>query len=273
MNNNFIIREDKLDILIAYHQNSDEIRRYFPIDNFLLDQNFLQPTNIFSGETPILTKPKKNILFNIFNTESSNDEDINEYDIDNAIKLYESMPLNRVQAFEPRLWAYLCHGPFYEFVRARYKPNLNRVNYNLENYYNEKDEVKELIKRFIENRFFTTGIRSLRRNGIASLWWAAELTHSPWERYNGIEKNNKDKFHYTKIILEQPNIYQQTFERTYGRETELVFHLLDFIHDNNLGRSEYEKLIMRLNSDLSYRIFSIQIPSDIKQNIEKLAMT
>ena len=84
------------------------------------------------------------------------------------------------------------------------------------------------MRNYIKRRFFTSGIASIRRNGIAALWWACDLTCTPWVKYSDIDKGKKDDYHYTKIILERPDLYLNTFERIYGREIPLVFYLLDF---------------------------------------------
>lgn len=258
-----------LHILEAYHESDVDIKRYFPTDEFDLKKNFIQQAKIFNNEPPKLKIPKRSFFGKML---GRNNDDYNEDDLDNAIMLYEAMRLNRVQASDPRLWAYLCHGPYYEFVRKRYAPNAKGVSYDLINFYNEKLEIQTTIRNYVKTRFFSTGVRDLRRNGLASLWWASELTYAPWEKYPEIQKSTKDDYHYTKIILESPDIYQQTFERIFGREPYLVFYLLDYINDNNLGRNEYRALIRKLNSNLSYNIFSIQSPKEIKNNIDKLAI-
>ena len=269
MNYNYIIKEELLPTLEDYHNNSNEIKRYFSKENFDLSEKFLQREKVFEGNLPILKTPKRSI----FNRRKATDDSHNKDDLENAIMLYESMKLNKVQASDPRLFAYLCHGPFYKFVRNRYSPEKSFRVYDLDNYYNENEEVQTTMRNYIDNRFFVGKNRDLRRNGIGALWWACELTHSPWEKFDNIVKKNKDKYHYTKIILDKPDIYQTIFERVYGRETPLIFHLLDFIVDNNLGRKEYQKLTMRLNSQLAFNIFSTQSEDAIKSNFSKLMNT
>ena len=154
--------------------------------------------NIFTGERPDLKKPKKSLI-NSFLGGTTMESDHTEYDYENSINLYESMKLNRVQACDKRLWAYLCHGPFYNYIKNRYKPNRANQIFEVNKFdeYNEKDQ--GTVKNYIKRRFFTgTDNRTLRRNGVALLWWAAELTHSPWDRWEGIEKKSKEKYHYTK---------------------------------------------------------------------------
>ena len=123
----------------------------------------------------------------------------------------------------------------------------------------------------IKNRFFTTSDnRSLRRNGLAFLWWAVELTKEPWEQYDGIPNKDKDKYYYTKIILEDNDIYASTFERIIGKEPLIVFPLLDCIKENNLGRKQYREVIKKLNSDVHLFHYSLMSYNDVRNKIDKL---
>ena len=137
-----------LHTLEAYHESDVEIRRYFPTDEFELKKNFYHNAKIFNGKPPNLIIPNRLSFGKMQNSEN---DDCNEDDLDNAIKLYEAIPLNRVQASDPRLWAYLCHGPYYEFVRNRYAPNIDRVSYDLANFYNESSEIQITMRNYIKN--------------------------------------------------------------------------------------------------------------------------
>ena len=270
MDHNYLIKQEKMNELESFHENHVEIERYFSDEKFELDNSMLQKVKIFVNDAPKLKISSPPIFGKHLGVLKEDYNPVWEDDLDNAIKLYEAMPLNRVQASEQRLWAYLCHGPYYEFVRNRYSPNIKFVNYEVKNFYDQSSEIKSTIKNYIKNRFFTSGIRNFRRNGVAGLWWACDLTYAPWKKYRNIKNEGKDDYHYTKIILERPDLYMQSFERIYGRETPLVFHLLDFINDNNLGRNEYTSLIMKLNTNLAFSIFSIQTQKEIIDNFEML---
>ena len=91
------------------------------------------------------------------------------------------------------------------------------------------------------------------------------------EKHSKLEKK-EDEYHYTKIILSAGNtdIYQQTFERNYGKEPLLCFTILDIIKDNNLGRSKYRELIKKVNSDLSFRNLSSLHRNELRSQIELL---
>jgi|TARA_B100001964_G_scaffold68294_1_gene77590 hypothetical protein len=273
---NFIISEDHYDTLLGYHQSDKDIKLYFG-DEFELNNKFLQKVKIFNGTIPKLKKPKIKTLSTETDVsdmirrlkDKSTDDSITEYDFENAVKLYESMNLNRVQACDHRLWAYLCHGPFFRYIKVRTHPQKGFKDYELEEFYNYPAEIQKTIRNYIETRFFTAlDNRTLRRNAVAFLWWAVELTHSPWDRWDNIEKRSDDKYHYTNIVLKEPDIYQQTIERTIGKEPRILFPLLDEIDENNLNRSQYRELIKKINSDVHIYHYSTLSYKNIREKMD-----
>jgi hypothetical protein len=246
---NFIIKEQYYAELESFHQNHEKIKMYFD-DTFELNKKYLQSANIFKGQIPDLKEPKESIMGSLLGGKS-NDSDHTEYDYENSIILYESMKLNRVQACDERLWAYLCHGLYYKYVKKRYKPNRKGKIFNVNNFYDYNEEDQTTVKNYLETRFFTgSDNRTFRRNGVALLWWAAELTHSPWDRWNGIENKSKDKFYYTKCIFDNLDLFQGLLERTIGKEPKIVFTALDIIIENKLTRSGQRDLLKKINSDV-----------------------
>ena len=146
-----------------------------------------------------------------------------------------------------------------------------RYLYELEEFYNYSAEIQKTIRNYVETRFFTAvDNRTLRRNAVAFLWWAVELTHSPWDRWDNIEKRSDDKYHYTRILLKDTDIYQQTFERTLGKEPRIVFPLLDAIFDNKLSRPQHRELIKRINSDAHIYHYSVLSPKQTRHKIDSL---
>ena len=264
---NYIIKQNYYtEYLSAYYTNDVDIRKYFETEFKIPNKNLLK-ANIFKESAPKLTVPKENLLGSILGR-----NDISQNDTENAISLYEAMNINRVQASDERLWAYLCHVPYFEFIKKRYKPNKDGTYLKLNDYFKYEDVSKQkTIRNYIKDRFFTsTSSRTLRRNGLATLWWASELTKEPWENYNDIPKGNKDKYHYTKMILEKPDLYSSTFERTLGKEINIVFPLLDCIEDNELGRNKYRELIKKLNSDAHLIHYSLLNYKNIRTRLDIL---
>jgi len=270
----FIIKQQFYDEeLSSYYNSENDIKRYFK-DEFSIPKKHLQKAIIFKEGPPKLKVPKKRIISHLLGV-GNKVSDYTEMDFENAVKLNESMNINRVQASDERLWAYLCHIPYFKFIKNRYKPQRDMKQLELIDYYsyeNEKD--RTTIRNYIKNRFFTTSDnRSLRRNGLAFLWWAAELTQEPWAQYDGIPNQNKDKYFYTKIILEDSDIYASTFERTIGKEPRIVFPLLDCIHENELGRKQYREVIKKLNSEVHLFQYSLLPYKTVREKIDNLIDT
>lgn len=269
---NYIINENYYDTLYSYHQNDKNIRMYFG-EEFKLNDKFLQKATIFKDKAPDLKTPKTNMLSNILYKET-HDLKNTEFDFDNAVVLYETMQINPVQACDHRLWSYLCHGPYYNFIKKRYKPNKRNKDYEVEKFYEYNEEIQTTVRNFLTNRFFnTTDNRTLRRNGVAFLWWAVELTHSPWNRWNNIEKRSNDKYYYTRVVLKDTDIYLNTFERTIGKEPRIVFPLLDAIIENKLTRLQYRSMIKKINSDVHLYHYSVMKYKEVRVKIDTLLQT
>ena len=268
---NFIVNQQYYnEELSVYHQSDNDVKRYFQ-DDFHIPEKHLQKAEIFSEKPPVLKAPRVSRVGKILGV-SGNVTNNTEYDFENSVKIHDAMRINRVQASDERLWSYLCHVPYFKFVKERYKPQRDMQELDLERFYEYKDDKDRItIRNYLKNRFFTsTDNRSLRRNGVAFLWWAAELTKEPWEEYEGIPESGKEKYHYTKIILDEPDIYASTFERTIGKEPKIVFPLLDLIQENELGRNQYRELIKKINSDAHIIHFSLMQYGDVRKKLETL---
>ena len=264
MNSNYILKESTLEEIKQYHESDNLIKKYFN-QQFEFKNEQLQPVKIFIKNAPELKFRKQNWFENLLGS------DITEFDFENSVKLFESLPLNPVQASDPRLWAYLTHGPYFEYVKNRYVPQKNKKIYQLEKFYEYNDSEQKTIKNYINSRFFTsTDNRSFGRNAIAFLWWATYLTCSPWDNFSDIKKK-EDKYHYTKILFKSGfDLYQQIFERVLGKEPKIVFATLDFISKNNLTRSQYRNLIKKINSELAFRNLSFLNQESVEQEISKI---
>jgi len=98
----------------------------------------------------------------------------------NAINLYENLRLNETEASDKRLWTYLTHVSFWNYMIEEWKIDFT------------KD--KGQIINYIRDRYFlnTLNIRSLNHNGISRLWWYTHLT---------IDESRQDKYELTKVML------------------------------------------------------------------------
>lgn len=176
-------------------------------------------------------------------------------DVDNAIKLYEFLHnLDKTQASDKRLWIYLSHVTFRDYTMNRWglKTTADELNVS-------SDETKRKAINFVGERWFLSGnARSLRRQSIARLWWAAYLTVSPWEKdpdyFGSLE--NKDKYLYTRVLFTSQDIVQQILERRLGWSDRMLIAILEYLRQHpEVAQSRYavRDLMKELNLVLGYR--------------------
>ena len=124
-------------------------------------------------------------------------------DAENSKRIHRSMKnLTPAQAIDPRIWTYLTHNVYQEYMSARWLQNQN-----------------EISKGTIE-RYFANSNRELIRNGIARLWWYGWLTYDP---------SRDDPYELTDFLLSNQNIAQGMLERTIGNNKEWLVNILDVI--------------------------------------------
>lgn len=108
-----------------------------------------------------------------------------EIDLNNSKILYKNLRfLTPYQAADERLWAGLCHGAFYDYVRRRW-------GYDKAISLSSEKAVDEIKTRF----FFSDGSRqSLWTNTLSKYWWAGHIFSS-----EGLDILGAKDF-YTKIF-------------------------------------------------------------------------
>lgn len=123
-------------------------------------------------------------------------------DAENSKRLYESLiSLTPAQATDSRIWTYLTHTVYYEYMTERWM-------------------TKEENALGTVNRFFASNNRELIRNGIARLWWYGYLT---------FDAKRKDPYELTKFLLSNQNIAQSLLERNIGNNKEWLKIVLSCI--------------------------------------------
>ena len=148
-------------------------------------------------------------------------------DSKNSEILYAALKrLTPVQATDPRLWAYLTHVTYWEYVVTRWGKS--------------KAEV-------IQDRFFVRrrGIGSLARNGIARLWWSGYLTH---------DQKRADPYELTKVLFIKQDIHTGLLERNLGKSLSIRRAALDYfkIHAAKIEQiGKWSKLVQRIVLDLN----------------------
>lgn len=126
-------------------------------------------------------------------------------DLENTKRVYSDLRcLTATQAQDYRLWVHLSHVEYWEYMKERWPP-----------------ESVSVIKR----RYFFEGFTkdALVRNGISRLWWFGYLT---------FDKDRKDPFELTEVLLMNQDIQQAFLERAYGRNRVILHSILEFIQKN-----------------------------------------
>ena len=124
-------------------------------------------------------------------------------DIENAQIVYSDLRrLTPIQAADERLWSYLSHVTYWQYMVARWGTTTQSV---------------------IEDRFFfkSKGIGTLVRNGIARLWWFGYLTY---------DQHRNDPFELTRILLSNQDIQTGLLQRNLGKSRLVRAATLDYLN-------------------------------------------
>ena len=273
MDANYIIKPKFLDDLKGFVDNDNKIKMYFA-DRFEIDIKYLQGAKLFKSKCPELKVPKSSWIKKLLSESIGIGEKSEslEHDFENAVTLYESLNLNRIQASDPRLWTYLCHVPYYTYIKKRHLPRTAKNKYlDIDKFYEYSESEQQTIKNYIKQYFFTgSDNRTLRRNALSRLWWAVELSIEPWDRYDGVKKISDDKYYYTKVLIEDTNLYQGMFERVFGKNPKMLFPIIDLVIEKKLAKDSKANLFKQVNSILAFRNLSNMNYDEIKQEFGDL---
>ena len=106
------------------------------------------------------------------------DKGAGKIDLMNCKIIYENLKsLSESQASDERLWAGLCNGTFYKYMRKRH-------GYTTSGLKDKEKDVSGILSRF----FFTGGTRGgFYRNTIAKCWWVGRATYDKSNLINHFE--------------------------------------------------------------------------------------
>lgn len=117
---------------------------------------------------------------------------------ENVKRIYGNLHfLSDSQASDERLWAGLCLGPFWDYVKYRWNIDKNCT-----------------VSNVLQHFFFDFGNRrSLTRNALARLWWIGRLTYdekrsNPWE--------------LTKFVCESSDYIMHILERNTSNNPSII---------------------------------------------------
>lgn len=170
-------------------------------------------------------------------------------DVENSIILYEALKnLTEVQASDERLWAYLVHVHFWDYMKSRWPV----------------DKAEEPINR-IKDRFFlrSLNLRTLTRNGLSRLWWYAHLTY---------KNDEPDPYKYLRILLQRQDLVVGITERALGSSESVRFGILEFL-DEKKEIAASQTASRKLITDLSLVGGVKLLPHMGKANIKSLLST
>jgi hypothetical protein len=178
-------------------------------------------------------------------------------DTENAIRFHKVLrQLTPLQARDPRLWTRMSHVDFWQYMRARWPVNRHMAD-------------KERAVRFVESRYFVpqSQSRALLRNGIARLWWTAQMSH---------DRERENPYELTAILLSMLDITQQILERGMGRADNVIKAFLEFLLRNSatlltggdLNRSRIRRLAKHLNMYGGVSVLDSLNKSDIMELLD-----
>lgn len=177
------------------HDNLDAIKSNLPswTENFKLDSSAWMEAEL--GNSPFSDTKFPDIQD--FSLDTSADKPFMT-EAENVKHVYGKLNfLSDSQASDERLWAGLCLGPCWKYVKYRWEID-------------KKCTVSNIQQHF----FFGFGARrSLTRNAIARLWWIGRLTYD--------EKRN-DPWELTKFVCESSDYIMHILERNTSNNPAII---------------------------------------------------
>lgn len=176
-----------------------------------------------------------------------------DFEFKNCVALYEALSVNPLIATDPRLWTYLAHVSFAEYMRKRRpvdrQPSGIRGAYILRHYYVEHVSTKSLLL-----------------NDISMLWWIAHLTKTGGE----------DPYRLTREVFTMLDYTRHLLSGSQGRNEGLRHAVLEFVIENKplfaSFKAEKVRFVMRrLNFVAGYCVFSTLAKDEIKALIAEHA--
>lgn len=138
------------------------------------------------------------------------DENRKEFDGINAARIHSAFPgITAAIATDERLWATLCHGKFYAFMKARWPIETFQRTQTLDGI---------VLQRYF---FFRNDPRkSLERNGLSRLWLSADMTYDP---------DRENPYELTDVMLQNTNFVFHLFGRKFSSNKTILQGTLEAI--------------------------------------------
>ena len=119
-------------------------------------------------------------------------------DAENARRVYGNLRfLSESQASDERLWAGLCYGVFWKYVKYRWEID-------------KRCTARNIAQHFM---FGYGARRSLTRNALSRLWWIGRLTY---------DEKRSDHWELTRLVCENPDNIMHTLERNTSNNPVII---------------------------------------------------
>ena len=215
--------------LVSLGKNEKELLGQYVSGNFAPSASVL----LESSKIPSLTKVKfKNagqILMDHF---------------DNAKSLYETLKVSPLIASDQRLWVYLTHVHFKDYMLQL------------------REITPKTSGNYIKEHYFCSTAKGLLYNDISLLWWLFHLT--------ALEEEGQRRYRLTEEVFSMRDYTRHLFTGKQGRATGLRHGVLEYVIENkDLFLSKKEKKIRLVMSSLNSVAGSSLISGFSKQEIKE----
>ena len=157
-------------------------------------------------------------------------------DFENSKRIFDSFKdnLNPVQASDLRLWAYLAHNTYWDYMRKRWA---------IDSVPDDDDDsgTNKAVSRIGSRYFFKASKgKAFVRQGIARLYWGAYLTYD--------DDNCSDPYEMTEYFFSKQDIFAVSTEHALARNKPLLLGSLKALKEaGDVKRPVIRKFIIRLN--------------------------
>jgi hypothetical protein len=228
----FVVSETFCDTFIhRLHKNDEKVLKSYQNGKFSTPKNYLHPFQPLQA----IEKIKLNFV----------SKDLIGY-FDIAKELYEKLPLQPAQASDQRIWTYLTHNVFGDFMgKLRPINDTTKGDYIIEHY-------------------FCKSAKALLYNDIALFWWLFYLTEQP--------QNPHDKYILTREVFTMRDYTRHLFSGKQGRSIEFRHGVLEYVVENpkifeNSKEAKVRLIMSNLNTIAGSTLLSSYSTSEIKNLI------
>lgn len=209
----------------------------YSLENFVYNEDGVIPNIEIMVDSPRLILPELG----------------NSHDLENSKIFFEAYKqLSPVQATDIRMWTYLSHVTYWEYMIARRpvekQPETKRTGYILTHWFIERVSASSLL-----------------RNEISLLWWVAYLTY---------DEKRENPYELTEEAFSMLDYTRHLLPGTQGRNKVFANALLEYVIENKKLFERYKEskvrfLMRKANYLAGYRVFPVITKGAIKDIFDK----